>query len=104
MEKIKKGLSLIGLTDLEADVYIELLKLKQTKVSELAKITKVTRTQLYPLLEKLVEKGVVEKIENKVTSYKVIEPEELISILKKWKEKQLKNLKDLETMIKNFKK
>lgn len=104
MEKIKKGLSLIGLTDLEADVYIELLKLKQTKVSELAKITKVTRTQLYPLLEKLVEKGVVEKIENKVTFYKVIEPEELISILKKWKEKQLKNLKDLETMIKNFKK
>ena len=66
MDKAKKGLTAIGLTNLEAEIYLELLKLKEAKVSKLAQLTKVTRTQLYPLLEKLVEKGVVEKTQKSI--------------------------------------
>ena len=104
MDKAKKGLTAIGLTNLEAEIYLELLKLKEAKVSKLAQLTKVTRTQLYPLLEKLVEKGVVEKIDNKVTVYKVVESEELISLLNKWKNEQLVVFKEFELMIKKLKK
>jgi len=96
MNKIKKGLTIIGLTNLEAEIYIKLLKLKQAKVSTLAKATKITRTQLYPLLEKLVEIGVVEKIEGRPRLYRLVETEKLKKMINEWKEKQIKILTELE--------
>jgi HTH-type transcriptional regulator, sugar sensing transcriptional regulator len=99
MSNVKKGLKLIGLTDLEADVYIKLLRLKEAKISQLSNETNVTRTQLYPLLEKLVEKGVVEKSHHSVTVYKVIDTSKIISLLSKWKDEQMKILKEFETEI-----
>lgn len=104
MYKIKKGLMLVGLTNLEAKVYLKLLELKQAKVSKLAKTTKVTRTQLYPLLEKLVEKGFLKKKDEKVIIYQVLEPDELIKLLERWKKQQLSILKDLESKLKKLKK
>jgi sugar-specific transcriptional regulator TrmB len=100
MNKLKKGLVVIGLTNLEADVYLKLLKLKKAKASELARTTKVTRTQLYPLLEKLIKKGVVKKIDKKVIIYKAIEPDKLISLLHKWKKEQMALLKEIESSLK----
>ena len=102
MNNVKKGLKLIGLTDLEADVYLKLLKLRQARISQLAKETNVTRTQLYPLLEKLVEKGVVEKSQHSVTVYKVIDSSNIISLLSKWREEQMKILKELESELKKI--
>lgn len=69
--KITKALTIVGLTELEAKVYLKLLKLKQAKVSELAKSAKVSRTQLYPLLEKLVKKNFLRKIDKPIAEYKV---------------------------------
>ena len=100
MSKIKKGLVIIGLTNLEADVYLKLLKLKKAKVSQLAKATKITRTQLYPLLEKLIKKGVVKKIDKKVIIYKAVETDKMISLLHKWKNEQIALLNDLESNLK----
>jgi sugar-specific transcriptional regulator TrmB len=100
MNKIKKGLTIIGLTNLEAEVYLELLKLKKAKVSELIKITKVTRTQLYPLLEKLVKKGVLRKTSGRPAYYEVFEPDEIINLIEKWKNDQLAILKELELRLK----
>ncbi len=99
MSKLKKGLVVIGLTNLEADVYLKLLKLKKARVSQLAKATKITRTQLYPLLEKLVKKGVVEKIDKKVIIYKAVETDKIISLLHKWKREQLNLLNDIESSL-----
>jgi sugar-specific transcriptional regulator TrmB len=101
MDKMKKSLTLIGLTNLEAEVYLKLLNKKQAKVSELAMATRITRTQLYPLLEKLVEKGIVEKIDKKVIIYKVIEPVKLIKLLEKWESEQTKIIKEFKKYIKN---
>jgi sugar-specific transcriptional regulator TrmB len=100
---IKRGLITVGLTNLESEVYIELLKLKQAKASELAEVTKITRTQLYPLLERLVEKGVIKKIDNKVVIYKAIEPDEFISLLNKWKKDKDRILKGLVKEIRKIK-
>ena len=104
MSKLKKGLITIGLTNLEAEVYLKLSKLKQAKVSELTKVAKVTRTQLYPLLEKLIEKGVVKKIDKKVIVYKITEPVKLINLLSKWKEDQTTILKEFEKELNKMKK
>ena len=103
-KKIKKGLIIIGLTELEAEVYLKLLKLKKAKVTELAKATKVTRTQLYPLLEKLVKKGVVEKIDKKVVIYKVVIPNKIVSLINKWKKDQIAILKEFENELKKIEK
>jgi len=105
MKKLKKGLILMGLTDLEADVYLKLLKLKTAKVSELARAIGITRTQLYPLLEKLVEKGFLKKkIDKPILYYQVIEPDKLIDLLEKWKKQQMGILKELESKLKKLKK
>ena len=101
MDKIKEGLALIGLTNLEAEVCLKLLNKKQAKVSELAKETKITRTQLYPLLEKLVEKGIIEKIDKKVIIYKVIEPVKLLKLIENWESEQAKIVKEFKSYIKN---
>lgn len=104
MNKIKKGLTIIGLTDLEAKVYLKLLKLKQVKVSELARTTKVSRTQLYPLLNKLVKGGFLRKIVDKpIVRYRVLNPGELIDLVEKKKRNQIKILKELESKLKKLK-
>jgi HTH-type transcriptional regulator, sugar sensing transcriptional regulator len=102
MSNVKNGLKLIGLTDLEADVYIKLLRLKEAKISRLAKETNVTRTQLYPLLEKLVEKGMVEMSQHSVAIYKVIDSTKIISLLNKWKDEQMKILNEMELELKKI--
>ena len=103
-KKIKKGLIIIGLTNLEAEVYLKLLELKKAKVSELTKATKVTRTQLYPLLEKLVKKGLVKKIDKKVVIYEIIKPNKIVSLISKWKKDKIAILKEFENELKKLEK
>jgi HTH-type transcriptional regulator, sugar sensing transcriptional regulator len=100
---IIKGLRLIGLTDLEANVYVKLLQMKEAKVSTLSKETKVTRTQLYPLMEKLVERGVVEKSGDKVIVYRVINTEELLSLVERWEREQLALIDEVKKALSKLK-
>jgi len=48
----------IGLTKREAEVYLALLQKKEFTAPELAKITTITRTKIYDILQSLVHKGV----------------------------------------------
>ncbi len=57
MELINK-LQQIGLTRREAEVYIALLQKKEFTAPELAKITTITRTKVYEILQSLIRKGV----------------------------------------------
>jgi HTH-type transcriptional regulator, sugar sensing transcriptional regulator len=103
LDSIVKGLKLIGLTDLEAKIYVKLLQMKEAKVSMLSKQTNVTRTQLYPLMENLVEKGIVEKSGNKVLIYKVIKTEELINLVEQWEREQFRLINEVKSSLKNLK-
>lgn len=103
-DTIKRGLTFIGLTELEAKVYLKLLKLKEAKVSELVKTIKVSRTQLYPLLNKMVKKGFLRQITNNpVILYRVLDIGELIDLVEKKKRKEIKILKELESELKKIK-
>lgn len=103
MGKIEKGLTIVGMTELEAKVYLKLLEVKQAKVGELAKATRVTREQLYPLLEKLIEKNFLRKTSGRPTIYQVLKVEELIRLIEKWKKEQINVLKELEYKLKKLK-
>ncbi len=49
----------IGLTKREAEVYLALLQRKEFTAPELAKITTITRTKIYEILQSLVHKGII---------------------------------------------
>ncbi len=65
MKNLKHYLQSIGLQDKEADVYLALLSSGTSSVSHIAKKAKVTRTNVYEILEKLKIKGLVGEHEDK---------------------------------------
>ncbi len=74
MDLINK-LQQIGLTRREAEVYIALLQKKEFTAPELAKITTITRTKVYEILQNLIKKGTVnESYKDGQKVYKGISP------------------------------
>ncbi|MCK5033289.1 MAG: helix-turn-helix domain-containing protein, partial [Calditrichia bacterium] len=74
MEIITK-LQQVGLSRREAEVYIALLQKKEFTAPELAKITTITRTKIYEILQNLVHKGACnESYRNGQKVYRGIEP------------------------------
>jgi len=72
---IQNRLLQIGLTKREAEIYIALLQKKEFSAPELTKITTITRTKIYEILQNLVHKGIcVENIKNGNKIYRAIAP------------------------------
>ncbi len=73
----------IGLNEKESKVYLALLELEDSLVSEIFKKTKINRSLLYSILEGLSEKGMVTYIiKNNVRYYRAAEPQKIFSMLK----------------------
>lgn len=80
---MKTILKSLGLTEREAEAYIELYNFKETTATQLAKITKEHRTNIYDSLNGLIKKGlIVYSIKNNVRYYKVSNPEKLVEYVK----------------------
>src|SRR4030066_1317080 len=74
MELISK-LEQFGLSKREAEVYIALLQKKEFTAPELAKITTVTRTKIYEILQNLIRKGMCnENNKNRQKLYRAVKP------------------------------
>jgi HTH-type transcriptional regulator, sugar sensing transcriptional regulator len=75
MDIINK-LKQIGLPSREAEVYLALLQKNEFTAPELTKITNVTRTKIYELLQNLIHKGACnESYRNGQKIFKAIKPE-----------------------------
>lgn len=75
MELITK-LQQVGLSRREAEVYIALLQKKEFTAPEIAKITTITRTKIYEILQNLVHKGACnESYRDGQKVYRGIEPQ-----------------------------
>ncbi|KKQ72236.1 MAG: transcriptional regulator TrmB [Candidatus Peregrinibacteria bacterium GW2011_GWC2_39_14] len=87
-----------GLADKEAKIYLALLEMGPSTVTEISKKAKITRTNGYHVLNGLITKGLVSTYEEKSKMVFIAEnPERIVSMLEE-------NLKEIETNIQRAKK
>mgnify|MGYP001559416004 CR=1 FL=1 len=80
-------LQLIGLSERESRVYIELLGLGSTTTSRLIRKTGIASSKIYDVLEKLIQKGLVTFIiKNNKRNFQATNPEKLINLIKEKEE------------------
>jgi sugar-specific transcriptional regulator TrmB len=99
MSELDEILIFHSFTKLEAGIYLKLLELGQAKVNEIGKITNISRTQLYPLLDSMTEKGYIKQIGTKPITYESLPPKELVKLLREKSRKQSYALAELEEKL-----
>lgn len=93
MPEIKQALKNFGLTENEAEVYLLLLKLGNASASEIAGKSSIHRINVYDILERLQEKGLVSfVIMGKRKQYEAINPKKILEIEERRK-------KEIESII-----
>jgi sugar-specific transcriptional regulator TrmB len=96
----KEDLLELGLTNNEAEVYLILLKLKESKAYDIAKQTTISRSHVYDSLNILTAKGLANYLtKNKKRFYRITNPENLINILKEKQEKLIKKEEELKIKL-----
>jgi sugar-specific transcriptional regulator TrmB len=102
---LEKYLEEIGLSEKEAKVYLSLLQFDSANIQQITGNSKINRTTVYPVLESLTKKGLVnESIENKKTAYQAVAPEHLETFIEQQKlnlQEKLSRLKDIIPQIKS---
>lgn len=92
---IQETLKMLGFTNTEVEIYLEVLKLGRATPVRIAKNTGINRTTIYSSYKNLVKKGMmVEDIGNKYTYLIALPPKNLYSQIEK-QEKQLEEEKKL---------
>ena len=96
----KESLINLGLTDGESKVYLALLKLGSSTVGPIAKEAKVAYSNIYDILERLLEKGLISFILKEKTKYfQAVPPSRLSEFLEKKEEKLQKEKSSLKSLI-----
>jgi sugar-specific transcriptional regulator TrmB len=101
-------LSSFGLTHNQAKVYISIAQLGLASVSQVSRVSKVRREDVYRILPKLEKMGLIEKILGKPTKIRAASVEEALSILVK-REEDIANkrvsalMAKKDTFLKHFK-
>ncbi|KQC06317.1 MAG: hypothetical protein APR54_01840 [Candidatus Cloacimonas sp. SDB] len=88
MKTLIDELTKLGLSDIEAKVYLALLKKRNLPVKEISSTARINRTQTYDVLAKLVEKGMCVEIFGNVKKYEAIHPEKVFQNIKSQLDKQ----------------
>ncbi len=94
----------IGLSESDTRVYLALLKLGRANVTQLAERSGVHRTNIYSILDKLKEMGLVSSFnEDNKMKFKVSDPENLLNYLRENEEAIKKLLPDLKKIRESVK-
>ena len=106
---MKDLLGLVGLSEKEAKIYLELTKIGPVNANTLAKRLSIERTVTYNILNKLIERGLVNYIvKEKRKLFNTADPENLLKPIKEKEEllneiipkiKALKKVKPEETIV-----
>ena len=92
--KNKEVLKELGLTEGEIKVYFSLFELGEITVGPISKKSKVTHAKVYPILEKLIKKGLVTHIiKDGRKNFSAAHPDSLLEFVEK-KVRQLEQEKD----------
>ena len=96
----KELLRQIGLTDGEIKIYFALLDKGSSKTGELSKNSGVHTSKVYPILDKLIQKGLASYIiENNVRYYQATDPKQLIEYMRQKKRAIDEQEKEIEKLI-----
>jgi HTH-type transcriptional regulator, sugar sensing transcriptional regulator len=71
----------LGLTKSQARVYLTLLEIEKTSAAKISKHSKIARQEVYRVLGELQEKGIVERILTKPTTFKPTSLKEYANLL-----------------------
>jgi sugar-specific transcriptional regulator TrmB len=86
----------IGLSKREAEVYLALLQKKEFTAPDIAKITTITRTKVYEILQNLVKKGLCnESYKDAVKVYRGVDPKIAITNILEIYQQELENKKKI---------
>lgn len=89
-----------GLTDGEIKVYLSLLRLGSVTTGLIIEYSKISRSIVYHILDKLIEKGLVSYIiKNKTKYYQAAQPNKILDYIKEREEKIKKNREEVEKFI-----
>jgi sugar-specific transcriptional regulator TrmB len=93
----------LGFTEGEEKVYTALLKIGSNTTGKIAKEANVSRSKLYEILEKLINKGVVSHFKkNNVSYFTAAPPSRIIDFLKNKEDTIKKQMKEFEGKISFF--
>jgi sugar-specific transcriptional regulator TrmB len=82
LRMIEKFLTDLGFSEKEIEVYLKLLSVNDATVTELARMTAINRTTLYPILEQLLEKKIVLEVDKgKKARFQAEPPERLATYI-----------------------
>lgn len=99
-----EALTSLGLTVLQAKVYLTLVKLGIATIKEISKTSGVARQDLYRITSELQEVGLVEKVIAAPTKFKAIELTEGVAILlQRVHKKELESRKKILKLIQRYK-
>ena len=78
MIEIEEILSKVGLTGQEARAYLALLELQQAQTGPLCKFTKIASSNIYAILDSLMQKGLVSyRVQNNIKVFMPAPPDTL---------------------------
>lgn len=90
----------IGFTEGETKVYLALLKLGETSITPIVKESRVSKSKIYDILDKLIEKGIVGYITRDGTKqFTANDPKMIIEFLKKKEEAIEATRKEAEKIL-----
>lgn len=104
MEKLEEFLIQLGLSDKEAKIYLFLLTVDESNAAEISKKTRINRTTIYPVVDSLIEKGLVQEINRNEKIYvRALSPEKIETYVEEQKIKLSEQSKLVKDMVPKFK-
>jgi len=99
----KSTLRYCGLSENEIEIYLIILELGESTVYKIAKRTKISRPNVYDIVSKLTEKGLVTSlIKNNKKYFKPVSPQKLIDLIEEKKEELEEKKEELTTQTLPF--
>src|SRR3989338_8807238 len=94
---LRQTLVEVGLDEKESEVYLSLLKIGETSATKISQESKIERTLVYYIIEKLKNRGLLSyKLKNNVKYYSATNPERILENIREREKSFLKILPVLE--------
>lgn len=92
MKKIRDFLHNLGLTETEINIYVKLLELGKTSVSEMARNLEMNRVTAHFTIQGLIDKGLITHVKEGRSRELTAQPPEALQYLIEKKDKEIKSL------------